>query len=79
MVGDTGGTGSEPCSARPVSVVQEREDQIVSILVFVAVLKGKYLRDRIRQHIGHAYGDARPTCAIETFALDVTLNEVIAE
>jgi len=79
MVGDARCTGSDPCSARPVSVVQQGEDQIVSILVFVAVLKGKDLQDRIRQNVGYAYSDTRATSAIETFALDATLNEIIAD
>lgn len=78
MLCDRAGCGFASRGSRTVFVVQERENQIVRILVLVPTLEREDLKDHVRENVCHPYGDPGLPSAVETLAFDVTLDEVVA-
>lgn len=62
--GDTGGVG-------PTVTVEQDEDEVVGVLVLVAVLKGEDLEHGIGQGVRDARGDAGSAAVVEAFGFYV--------
>ena len=63
---------------RTITEVEEAEDQVVGVLVRVAVLEGEGLEDGVRQHVRDPDADLRGASAVEAHSLEIALDEVVA-
>jgi hypothetical protein len=78
MVSDATPGGRGAGSARSVLVVEQREDEVVGVLVLVPVLEREDLQDRVRQYVRNADADARVAAVVEPLTLDFPFDEVVA-
>lgn len=58
-------------------MVQEREDEVVCILVLVAILESEDFEHHVGQNIRHPHGDLGSAAAVKALTFDFALYEVI--
>jgi hypothetical protein len=59
-------------------VVEEREHEVVSVLVLVSILEREDLEHRVREHVRHSHGDSGPASTVQPLPLDLAVDEVVS-